>query len=155
MHFVLLFLAFVMGGSLVVQAAVNRNLAANAGGAPLWASMLSALVSAGSLLLFQVAIRSRWPTVAQFNGAPWWVWTGGLLGAFNVLAPVLLVGRLGTALLFAGIITGQLICSLVVDHLGALGLPHYPVTPARNRGIAAADCFQKSVTFRCRSPIVT
>jgi hypothetical protein len=28
MHFVLLFLAFVMGGSLVVQAVVKRNLAA-------------------------------------------------------------------------------------------------------------------------------
>jgi len=67
---------------------------------------------------------------------PWWVWTGGLLGAFNVLAPVLLVGRLGTALLFAAIITGQLICSLLVDHLGALGLPRHPVTPARLCGTA-------------------
>jgi hypothetical protein len=35
MHFVLLFLAFVMGGSLVVQAAVNRNLAEQAGYATL------------------------------------------------------------------------------------------------------------------------
>ena len=136
MNFVLLFLAFVMGGSLVVQAAVNRNLAEHAGGAPLWASMLSALVSAASLLLFQVAVRSKWPAAAQFNGTPWWVWTGGLLGAFNVLAPVLLVGRLGTALLFAAIITGQLICSLLVDHLGALGLPRHPITPARLFGTA-------------------
>jgi transporter family-2 protein len=131
MHFVLLFLAFVMGWSLVVQAAVNRNLAEHAGGAPFWASMLSAFVSAACLLLFQVAVRSKWPSAAQFNGTPWWVWTGGLLGAFNVLAPVLLVGRLGTALLFAAIITGQLICSLLVDHLGALGLSRHPVTPAR------------------------
>jgi len=93
--FVLLFLAFIMGGSLVVQAAINRNLAANAGGAPLWASMVSAFVSAASLLLFQVVVRSKWPAAAQFYGTPRWVWTGGLLGAFNVLAPVLLVGRLG------------------------------------------------------------
>ena len=107
MHFVLLFLAFVMGWSLVVQAAVNQNLAEHAGGAPLWASMLSAFVSAGCLLLFQFAVRSKWPAAAQFNGTPWWVWTGGLLGAFNVLAPVLLVGRLGTALLFAAIITDR------------------------------------------------
>ena len=91
MHFVLLFLGFIMGGSLVVQAAVNRSLAANAGGAPLWASMVSAIVSAASLLVFQVVVRSKWPTAAQFYGTPWWVWTGGLLGAFNVLAPVLLV----------------------------------------------------------------
>jgi transporter family-2 protein len=136
MHFVLLFLACVMGGSLVVQAAVNRNLAEHAGGAPLWASMLSAFVSAASLLLFQVAVHSKWPSAAQFNGTRWWVWTGGLLGAFNVLAPVLLVGRLGTTLLFAAIITGQLICSLVIDHLGALGLPQHPVTPARLFGTA-------------------
>src|SRR5271166_238013 len=61
MHFVLLFLAFMMGWSLVAQAAVNRNLAEHAGGAPLWASMLSAFVSAACLLLFQVAVRSKWP----------------------------------------------------------------------------------------------
>ena len=53
MHFVLLFLAFMMGWSLVAQAAVNRNLAEHAGGAPLWASMLSAFVSAACLLLFK------------------------------------------------------------------------------------------------------
>jgi uncharacterized membrane protein YdcZ (DUF606 family) len=70
MHFVLLFLAFIMGGSLVVQAAINRNLAANAGGAPLWASMVSAFVSAASLLLFQVVVRSKWPAAAQFMGHP-------------------------------------------------------------------------------------
>ena len=98
--------------------------------------MLSAFVSAACLLLFQVAVRSKWPAAAQFNGTPWWVWTGGSLGAFNVLVPVLLVGRLGTALLFAAIITGQLICSLLVDHLGALGLPRHPVTPARLCGTA-------------------
>jgi bacterial/archaeal transporter family-2 protein len=136
MHFVLLSLAFMMGWSLVVQATVNRSLAAHAGGAPLWASMLSALVSAACLFLYQVAVRSKWPVAAQFSGAPWWVWTGGLLGAFNVLAPVLLVGRLGTTLLFAVVITGQLICSLLVDHLGALGLPRHPATPARLFGTA-------------------
>jgi bacterial/archaeal transporter family-2 protein len=53
-----------------------------------------------------------------------------------VLAPVLLVGRLGTTLLFAAIITGQLICSLLVDHFGALGLPRHPATPTRLFGTA-------------------
>jgi transporter family-2 protein len=84
--------------------------------------MTSAFVSATCLLLYQVVVRSKWPAAAQFSGMPWWVWTGGLLGAFNVLAPVLLVGRLGAALLFTVIITGQLICALLVDHLGVLGL---------------------------------
>ena len=78
----------------------------------------------------QVAVRSKWPSAAQFNGTPWWVWTGGLLGAFNVLAPVLLVGRLGTTLLFAAIITGQLICSLVIDQLGCAGSPAPPSHPS-------------------------
>lgn len=136
MYVVFLCLGFAMGWSLVIQAAVNRNLAAHAGGAPLWASMVSAFVSAACLFLYQVAVRSKWPAATQFSGVPWWIWTGGLLGAFNVLAPVLLVGRLGTTLLFAAIITGQLICSLLVDHFGALGLPRHPATPARLFGAA-------------------
>jgi bacterial/archaeal transporter family-2 protein len=136
MHFVLLFLAFGMGWSLVVQAAVNRSLAEHAGGAPLWASMLSAFVSAACLFFYQVAVRSKWPAEVQFSGAPWWIWTGGLLGAFNVLTPVLLVSRLGATLLFAAIITGQLICSLLVDHLGALGLPRHPASMTRLFGTA-------------------
>lgn len=136
MYFVLLFVAFMMGWSLVVQAAVNRNLAEHAGDAPLWTSMLSAFVSAACLFLYQVAVRSKWPAAAQLSGTPWWVWTGGLLGAFNVLAPVLLVGRLGTTLLFAAIITGQLICALLVDHFGVLGVPRHPTTLARLFGTA-------------------
>jgi hypothetical protein len=63
---------------------------------------VSAFASTACLLLFQVAVRSEWQAAAQFNLTAWWVWTGGLLGAFNVLAPVLLVDRLGTALLFCG-----------------------------------------------------
>ena len=136
MHLVLLFLAFLMGWSLVIQAAVNRTLAEHAGGTPLWASMTSAFVSAACLLLYQGVVGSKWPAAAQLSGAPWWVWTGGLLGAFNVLAPVLLAGRLGTALLFTVIITGQLICALLVDHLGLLGLPRHPAPPARLFGTA-------------------
>ena len=57
-----------MGGSLVVQAAVNQNLAEHAGGAPLWASMLSAFVSGRQL----DALSSRGPLkVAGRCTIPW------------------------------------------------------------------------------------
>jgi bacterial/archaeal transporter family-2 protein len=131
MDVILLFFAFLAGSSLVVQAAVNRSLAEYAGGAPVWATMTSAFVTISCLFLYQVAVRSKWPAAAQFSMAPWWVWTGGLLGTVVMLTPVLLVGRLGAALLFAAIITGQLVCSLLVDHLGALGLPRHPITLTR------------------------
>jgi bacterial/archaeal transporter family-2 protein len=131
MHVILLFCAFLVGWSLVVQAAVNRRLAEYAGGAPVWATMTTALVTISCLFLYQVAVRSKWPAAAQFSSVPWWVWTGGLLGTGVMLTPVLLVGRLGAALLFAAIITGQLVCSLLVDHLGAFGLPRHPITLTR------------------------
>src|SRR5271166_3910396 len=67
MHFVLLFLAFMMGWSLVAQAAVNRNLAEHAGGAPLWASMLSACI--GRL---PVALPSRGPLKVAGRGTIQW-----------------------------------------------------------------------------------
>ena len=98
-----------MGGSLVVQAAVNQNLAEHAGGAPLWASMLSAFVSGRQL----DALSSRGPLkVAGRCTIPWDTLVGlagRTAGRIQRASASVLVGRLGSTLLFAAIITGQLI----------------------------------------------
>ena len=79
--------------------------------------------------------RSELPNHAKLAQAPWWAWTGGLLGAFFVTMALILVPKIGAANLAAGIIAGQLVGSLIIDHFGHMGLPQQPITTGRVAGI--------------------
>jgi transporter family-2 protein len=50
-----------------------------------------------------------------------WGWLGGVLGAAYAVGTVLLARELGAALLTALVITGQLVCSVILDHFGWVG----------------------------------
>ena len=58
-------------------------------------------------------------------------WIGGPLGALIVLAGAALTARLGAALFIALVISGQLLCSLVLDHFALMGLNEQPITAGR------------------------
>jgi transporter family-2 protein len=78
----------------------------------------------GTLALAIIALPQgiRW-NFGEIIGFPWWVWTGGLLGAFFVISAILLVPRFGAATYLVLNLTGQMITALVLDHYGLLGLP--------------------------------
>lgn len=65
---------------------------------------------------------------------PAWLWLGGLLGAAFVAVSTFSIARVGAALLFAAVIFGQLLVSMVLDHNGLLGLQ---VTEATWQRLAA------------------
>ena len=69
--------------------------------------------------------------------APWWSWIGGLFGATYGLTAILLASRMGAATLTALVVTGQLICAVVLDHFGWLG---FDVTTQVGAGLSAAFC---------------
>ena len=76
------------------------------------------------------------PRLADRAGdAPWWVWTGGLLGAFYVLGSIVTAPKLGAATLVAMILAGQALASLAVDHFGWVGFDEQPVTVLRVAGV--------------------
>jgi bacterial/archaeal transporter family-2 protein len=77
-----------------------------------------------------------WPPLSRIESAPWWVWVGGLLGAFYVLGSVVAAPKLGAATLVAVILAGQAVASLLVDHFGWVGFEENPVTLGRLAGIA-------------------
>ncbi len=79
--------------------------------------------------------RSELPNQAKLAQAPWWAWTGGVLGAFFVTMALVLVPKIGAANLAAGIIAGQLVGSIIIDHFGHMGLPQQPITPGRVAGV--------------------
>jgi bacterial/archaeal transporter family-2 protein len=88
------------------------------------AAAISFLV--GSIVLVLAAA----PTLGRIHGdrvaaAPWWVWTGGLLGAAYVVSSIVLTPRLGAGTTVVLFIAGNLLGAMVLDEFGLLRLPEH------------------------------
>jgi bacterial/archaeal transporter family-2 protein len=115
-----LLFALAAGAMLPIQFGINAQLAEWVGG------------SVRAFVAVLVAARG-WPD--RGGDAPWWVWTGGLLGAFYVLGSIVTAPKLGAAMLVALILAGQAIASLAVDHFGWVGFEEQPITALRVAGV--------------------
>lgn len=132
MKFVGPLVALLVGALLPLQALVNARLGQLTAGA-LFASLASFAVGTCAIALLWAATRPAWP--AQLAQAPWWAWTGGLIGAAFVVAATVLVPRLGAAGLICLVVFGQLAGSLLLDHFGVLHA-RTPIDGARLLGVA-------------------
>ena len=129
----LLPVALAAGMAAPTQFAINTQLRDVVGG-PVLAAALSFLV--GTVVLFATAavVRRSVPELGPIASAPWWMWTGGLLGAFFVCASIVLTPRLGAATTVGLFLTGQVIGSIAIDHFGLLGVPVQSASLARIGG---------------------
>ena len=130
-----LLFGFLAGAMLPIQFGINAQLASWLD-SPLRATLVSFAVGTMALFVVMAAAYRDWPAGERIGGAPWWVWVGGLLGAFYVLGSVVAAPKLGAATLVAIILAGQAVASLLVDHFGWVGFEESPVTPGRLVGIA-------------------
>jgi transporter family-2 protein len=136
---ILILVTALAGALLPVQAVINGRLGANLG-EPLWASLVS--FSIGTLVLFAIVAMGGFaggiqvPSFSSALRAPWWIWAGGFLGAIYVTVALTMAPRLGAGTLIAVVVTGQLIAALLLDHIGAFGLPRQPADVSRLIGAA-------------------
>ena len=123
-------LALLAGMLITVQTGSNARLK-EAFGETLPAVIVSS--SLGIILLVAVTLAGRipWPSLASVAATPWWGWVGGALGAIYAVTTVLLARELGAATLTALIVTGQLLCSVVLDHFGWVGFTEHAAGAAR------------------------
>ena len=125
-------MAVSVGAGLAVQAGVNARLRLGTGSA-LWTSMISSTLT---VVLFSIALlitRDRLP-LSGLSRLPWWVWTGGFMGAYYVFGVVYLTRPLGVATLFVSIVGGQLLAGMLIDHFGWFNVPVQPINAARLAG---------------------
>ncbi len=115
-------IALAAGMAAPTQFAINTQLRDVVGG-PVLAAALSFLVGTVALFATTAVLRRSVPELGPLAGAPWWMWTGGLLGAFFVCASIILTPRLGAATTVGVFLTGQVVASIVIDHFGLLGVP--------------------------------
>jgi transporter family-2 protein len=131
-HAMLWVVAVLVGSLGGIQTAVNGRLG-QAMGSALAAALVSFLV--GTVGLFVVNLVSR-PRLQRSGRIPWWLFTGGLLGAAFVLANAYNAPILGTSLAVSVVLLGQIAIGLLLDHKGWLGIARRPLTAARLTGAA-------------------
>jgi transporter family-2 protein len=127
-------LTALAGVGLAFQAIINARLSAALGN-PIWATVVQVFVGL-VLLFFVVAVtRQPMPSLAGASRLPWWIWTGGMLGATYVLIVILSTRPLGVALMVASVIVGQTLAALLIDHYGWFGLAVHRLSPSRAIGV--------------------
>jgi len=127
-------LAFSAGVMLPVQAAMNARLA-KLMGSSLWAASFSGFVLTLILALAGFMSLGSLPRMTGAGHVPWWAWAGGLCGCVVLSATTIVAPRLGTASMIALIMSGQVLCALVIDSFGMLGMNAQPFE--WQRGLAA------------------
>jgi transporter family-2 protein len=130
----LVILAVLAGFCLPTQAGINAEL-------NLWcrSSILAATISFAvgtlGLLIYALILRIPWPPVGTISRYPWWIWSGGLLGAFLVVSTIVLAPRLGAASMVSLVVAGQMMASVILDHFGLLGYEVHSFNVLRLIGI--------------------
>lgn len=133
MELLFLLLALIAGACAPTQAGINAQLRLWTGDAVL-AAMISFAVGTMSLFVYTLVLRTPWPQVRTAGDLPWWMWTGGCLGAFLVAVTIMLVPKLGAATMMGFMIAGQMLAGLVLDHYGLIGYELRPMNEWRMLG---------------------
>ncbi len=138
MNLIYYLLSLISGTFLTIQVSLNGKLR-TAMGSPIFASLISFAVGTAGLaaaLAFTLVSRSQpAPAWAGARQTQWWMWIGGLLGAFYVVTAIVSSPRIGFANMFSLVIAGQIIMAVLIDQFGALGYPPHTINPIRIAGI--------------------
>jgi transporter family-2 protein len=128
-------LAVASGAGIVVQQALNADLRVSLGSGA-WAGLVSYLCGTVCMVLLILFLREGVPSAASLARVHWFSWMGGVFGAAFIAIALFFIQRLGAATFIALLIAGQLICSLLLDHYGVLGLEQHSASPMRLMGAA-------------------
>lgn len=130
----MLALALLAGVTTAYQPGLNARFAEHAG-AKVWGGVANFAVGLLAMTIVAATFRAPPPAASRLGEGPWWMWLGGLCGAFFVTLALILVPRIGAATYLTAMIAGQLLASVVIDHFGHMGLPIREVTPGRVIGL--------------------
>jgi bacterial/archaeal transporter family-2 protein len=127
-------LAMVAGAGAPIQAGVNSQLRLHTQD-PVLAALISFGVGTAALFVYSLIGKIPWPALKTVMGIPWWMWTGGVFGAFLVVVTIILAPTLGATTTLGLLVAGQMIASLILDHYGLIGYQEHPTTVWRMVGV--------------------
>ena len=117
------------GVAIAVQAPMNAALG-RAIGSPMGAAAVS--FGIGFVILIGLTIMlGDSASLAKLREVPLWLLLGGALGAAYVFSALWSVPILGVLTAMSMLILGQMVAALVLDYIGAFGVPQKEISPAR------------------------
>jgi transporter family-2 protein len=138
--------AVTIGGTIAVQPGLNAELARRVGSV-FGAGVLSVAVSFTLVVLIFLATRSTF-SVSGVTSMPPYLWLGGTFGVLFVVGTLWIAPTLGAGLLFAAIVSGQMIVAFLIDLRGFGGIEAAALSPWRVAGvilvIAGVIAFQRA-----------
>jgi bacterial/archaeal transporter family-2 protein len=117
-----------------VQAAVMGELGTRVG--ILSAVAFSTLVSFVLGIAVLLAAKQGVGGIGDVLREPLWLWTGGALSLFIILAITVGPPRIGTTATIALVVAGNLVMGAIIDRFGLFGLERIALTWPRMLGIA-------------------
>lgn len=126
-------LAFLAGCLIAIQAPTNALLARGVG-SPVNAALISFLVGSLALAAVALAFGVR-PAAGEWRSLPWYAWVGGFYGAVFVAVAAFAAPRMGVTYFLMVAIAGQLVAALMLDRLGAFGVPRVELSAVRVAGV--------------------
>ena len=126
-------LTVVAGLAGAVQAAVMGELGERVGIFP--ALAFAVLVSLAFAVGALVVVERSFAGIGAASREPAWLWLGGLMSVFIVLAITVATPRIGVAATIGIVIAGNLVMGAVIDQYGLLGQEQAPLTWPRLLGL--------------------
>lgn len=122
-------LVALAGAALALQAPLNAGLGRSLG-SPFAAGMVTFMVSTLIMIVINIG-NGAIGTLLRAGSVPWWAWLGGFLGPLYMMAVILSVPRIGVLTTFATLVAGQVFGAMLLDAVGAFGVPVQPLSLTR------------------------
>ena len=131
-------LSLLSGLAVTLQVGINGQLQSDIG-SPILSSLISFLVGLiGLCIVFCFTLVNGTYTLSNLSAIKdirWWLFTGGLLGAFYIFTTIIAPPKIGFANMFSLAICGQIVLAVLFDHFGLLGNKIHLISPYRIIGI--------------------
>ena len=131
---IFLALALITGALIPIQAATNAAFSKSIGN-PLITGLMVFIIGLVGMILFVLISRTPFPTRQQLTSAPLYGYLGGLIVATYVVMITILVPRIGVGAAIGLIVTGQIICAVIIDHFGLFNVAVRTISITRLAGI--------------------
>jgi transporter family-2 protein len=127
-------LALVTGALIPIQAATNAVFSKNIG-SPFVTGLMVFVVGLIGMLVFILLSRTPFPGRQQLASSPLYGYLGGIIVATYVVMITILTPRIGVGTAIALIVTGQIICAVLIDHFGLFNVAVRSISITRMAGV--------------------
>ena len=144
---ILILIVIFLGTLGPIQTGVNSTLS-NYLSHPSQAAFISFLGGVIIFFIILIFLRPSIPDLVSLKKAPFWSFTGGLMGACIVFGAIMIAPKIGAATYVSTFITGTIIMSLILDHFGLLAFETKPIDLWKLFGVSLVLSGMIIVNFR-------